>query len=670
MRPVTGRPLFVGVSPDGRYLLIANNEGKNDLVDAATGKVLRDVGPGYVAFSTDGSIVHLLFDPLRLEVTSIDSASVKRSISFPTGTKGGSFAPDLSTISSVDPDRRGVSILDPTSGAIVRHLATPADSTALDVWQYAGGNVLTVDHQGLLTPVTDRDEISAAYGQPVLLRWWPSGAEAPTAAITAFADDGIWTVDVASRTIAVAEDSGNVGIYDLGTGQRREMRVRHNGLQGLSFSPDGHTLVTAGDDHLLQVWDMTTGELRETLAGHNGKIHAPALSDVGGHLTAWSVGLDGQLIEWDLSGDRRLGRPFAAGGAADFEGGSAAGVAVSPDGRLLATTDLEGRVRIMDGTTLTEVRRIDAVPGGQALALAFSPDGRTLAVAGQGGAVASRWDVVTGAAVGGPLPGPPAMLPRDPEAPLDVPDAQFQDASRTIAFSPDGRWLAAGVEDGRIYIWDAATGAAAGDPISAGGPIFSVAFTPDSTSIAASYFQTAPEGSFVRIWSVADHKTAYEVSLGFDQARPYAVAFSPDGKLVVTGGGEGIVRFWDAATGAAAGRSILASAGWVHSLAFDPSGTILVSAGSDGTARLLDSLGRQQLGSVLPGEDSDARAAVSPDGKRLYVVYGTGHAFAWDISPAALAAHACTVAGRTLTTDEWERYLPGRPYQPACAGAS
>jgi WD40 repeat protein len=664
-RPVSGRPLRIEVSPDGRDLLVLDNQFHSYLVDATTGQLIREMGEGFATFAIDGSVLRQTFgEPITIEVSSVPSPTVTRTVTFPAGIQTLSWSPDLSTIIVVDADRRGVTVLDPTTGATLRHIVAPPDTTVIDIGVHIDpGNVLLMVHPGYLT---DRVQIQQAYEEPVQLSWFPAGANAPTAVIPALRDDYAWDVDVPSGTMAVAEEAGNVGIYDLATGQRRDLRLRHNGLTGMTFSPDGKTLVTAGDDHLLQVWDMATGELRETLAGHNGRVFAPALSDAGGRLTAWSVSLDGQLIEWDLSGDRRLGRPFAAGQAATL-GDSAAGVAVSPDGRLLASTDAEGRVRLIDTETLSEVRRLDAVPGGQALAVAFSSDGRTLAVAGQGVAIASRWDVATGAAIGAPLPGPPATLPRDPEDP-NAPATSVEDASRSIAFSPDGRWIAAGVEDGRIYVWDTATGATAGVPIRVGGPVFSVVFAPDSGSIAASFVLVEDGIGKTGVWAVGDRTLRYVVALEDDIARPYASAFSPDGALLVTAGGGGVVRFWDAGTGAASGRPIFANAGWVQSLAFDPSGTILVSAGTDGTTRLLETVGRQQLGSALPGGDSDVRAVLSPDGTRVFAVYADGHAFAWDISPEALEAHACQVAGRTLTTDEWNLYLPGRPYLPACGG--
>jgi len=128
-----------------------------------------------------------------------------------------------------------------------------------------------------------------------------------------------------------------------------------------------------------------------------------------------------------------------------------------------------------------------------------------------------------------------------------------------------------------------------------------------------------------------------------------------------------VLRFWDPG-GLPNRRSVLASTGAVLTLSFDQSGTLLVAAGTDGTTRLIDAAGRQQLGSALPGGEVDVRAVLSPDGRRAFAIYADGHAFAWDISPEAVAAHACTVAGRTLTEAEWALYLPGSPYQPACAG--
>jgi len=67
-------------------------------------------------------------------------------------------------------------------------------------------------------------------------------------------------------------------------------------------------------------------------------------------------------------------------------------------------------------------------------------------------------------------------------------------------------------------------------------------------------------------------------------------------------------------------------------------------------------------------EGIDNHAAFSPDGSHVVSVYADGHAIDWDIRPSSWERAACSIAGRTLTKDEWAQYLPGRSYSPACTG--
>ena len=59
---------------------------------------------------------------------------------------------------------------------------------------------------------------------------------------------------------------------------------------------------------------------------------------------------------------------------------------------------------------------------------------------------------------------------------------------------------------------------------------------------------------------------------------------------------------------------------------------------------------------------------LSPDGRRLLITSSDGTRAVWEIDPESWARRACELANRTLTRDEWERFLPGRRYAPACAG--
>ena len=58
---------------------------------------------------------------------------------------------------------------------------------------------------------------------------------------------------------------------------------------------------------------------------------------------------------------------------------------------------------------------------------------------------------------------------------------------------------------------------------------------------------------------------------------------------------------------------------------------------------------------------------LSPDGQRLLETHGDGQGAVWDVDPASWARRACTLASRTLTREEWNEFVPGRPYKPACA---
>jgi len=106
----------------------------------------------------------------------------------------------------------------------------------------------------------------------------------------------------------------------------------------------------------------------------------------------------------------------------------------------------------------------------------------------------------------------------------------------------------------------------------------------------------------------------------------------------------------------------------VISLDFDPTGRLLKSSGTDGSTRLWDVRKRAPFGSPLPGLDNIwTNSHLTRSGDQLVVVYSTGHGLVWQMEKAAWERHACAVAGRTLTEREWELYLPGRGYDPACA---
>jgi WD40 repeat protein len=102
------------------------------------------------------------------------------------------------------------------------------------------------------------------------------------------------------------------------------------------------------------------------------------------------------------------------------------------------------------------------------------------------------------------------------------------------------------------------------------------------------------------------------------------------------------------------------------SLAFDPDGKTLATATIHGTARLWDIASRRQIGLALPGPSVSANVGFDPNGTHVVTLYEDGTGVMWDVDPDHWKQRACSVAGRSLTREEWAELLPERGHQPAC----
>jgi WD40 repeat protein len=411
----------------------------------------------------------------------------------------------------------------------------------------------------------------------------------------------------------------------------------------MAFSPDGRTLVTADDGGVVIEWDVASGEIRERLAAHeDGDFTALAIGPDG--RTLYTASTDARMAMWDLGGERRLDRHFAAGPPMTFDEGSPKGIAISPNGRTLAVTQMDGRVWLVDTRTLRVVRRARVLDGA-ALAADFSPDGRTLAVSGEGGAV-----MLVDAAT---------LKRRRVLEGLDR-----SGFSQAVAFSPDGRLLAAGVfvggtpdGSGFVRMWDARS--ARLTRLRMRIPAVSLAFSPDGRLLAG--------GGLAEKTEVRDTRSGRRVARidAGDQVR--SVEFSPDGKQLAIGHYGGSVRLVSARDWKPIGQKLDGHRARVTALDFTPDGRLLATGSADGTVRFWDAATQRPIGSALAlAPDAYVAARFSRDGAYLFAVPSMDRAVRFDMHPESWKRHACLVAGRELTAGEWRAALPDRPFRSVC----
>jgi WD40 repeat protein len=167
------------------------------------------------------------------------------------------------------------------------------------------------------------------------------------------------------------------------------------------------------------------------------------------------------------------------------------------------------------------------------------------------------------------------------------------------------------------------------------------------------------------VWDV-DSRTPVATVKGQPDAPDWAVALSPDGHTLAVGGWGTLVRLFDVRTGKLLRELDQAGTG-AREMEFSPDGRILAVAGWEDVASLWDIASGAQIGPRLTAGSRRTSLDLSPDGRRLLTTFGNGQGAVWDVDPESWKQRACTLANRTLTREEWEQFLPGRPYEPACA---
>jgi RNA polymerase sigma factor (sigma-70 family) len=470
-------------------------------------------------------------------------------------------------------------------------LAVSEADSSITLWDVATGRLLhrLVGHRTkgtdflLAVAFTADGKSVVSIGGDETVRTWDATTGMETASLGEIKGERATLSPGAEYAAVVSREKNAVEVWDV-AGRKRlcSWQGRWPQSDGLgyapptaptAFSPDGKVLAVGGWPRV-ELRSVETG--KEMLPGHYGGVRAVALSPDGRVMGSD----DGTLRLWETI----TGREIAP--VVEQSGPPWPRIGFSEDGEDVFVT-LGDTVRRLSAATGKEKDRTTYM-GSLLGALAVSPDGKRALISGQFGEI-PLIDTASGKTVGGfPLGdnlGPfPFVLPRD--------------LTRSAAFSADGKTVAianqcadfgdpaARGNEPKVKVWEVATGRLLAE-FDSGGP---VALSPDGKILATVGDKqpgAPPISPKVRLWDVATGQELRQLDTVVEAFSFFGLplAFSPDGKLLATGGAEGSVRLWDAATGKVV-ADLKGSQGRVSSLAFSANGKLLASGGMDTTVLL------------------------------------------------------------------------------------
>ncbi|MGI9334011.1 MAG: protein kinase domain-containing protein [Gammaproteobacteria bacterium] len=412
----------------------------------------------------------------------------------------------------------------------------------------------------------------------------------------AFGPQGEWLVSGGT--------DGTVRVWPVADGMGGESRVvgeTGDVVMGVAFAPDGKIVSSANGDGTVQLWNADTGgaigaPLTDLALGFKTVQFSP---DGSGIVAGYN---DGSMYGWSLPSGQPLFEPIVQAHTSN-----PSSLVFDRDAKRFASSATNGTAMLFDyprGQIVGPVFQNDDHIG----AVVFAADGRSLIGAKADGAL-ELWNLEQQRSIGTTpsahsrpivevqLSGNGKLLATlgddqlirtwtlDTSYPAATVHRVTGNAAKGVAFSVDGRYLAAGDDSGQVHIWDLAA---------AKGPM----------------------------------------TFGSHEHQVWALAFSPGAELMASGDRAGHIRLWDPATQAPLG-SIDSDAGAIWSLAFTADGERLLSV-SDEDARVWGVNDRVLLATLRQRDERNTRGVLSPDGTTLAVTATDGMTRLWDIEKGSL----------------------------------
>jgi WD40 repeat protein len=610
----TDKPIkTLAFRPDGKFLAVGSDDGILRVVATDTGKIVytspsRNARIEKVAYSSNGKMIALgdsagqvavyapeLPNPLAMAVQGVDLGEVL----------GVAFTADNGAVFTCGRDQKARLTAGPKPDG------TSAGNTATRLRDFLG-------HSGAVTclAVNPGGDSLITGGEDKSVRVWEvaSGKQ-----LRSFQGHLTKVTAVATRPdgqqIASGSEDGAIRIWDIGTADdHKALTEASDSLWAVAFSPNGKRVAAAGADKAIRVYNPETGQLEATLAGAKAAITSLAFFSDSNRLA--SVGGDKSVTIWDVD-KKQVVNQLTGHDSAILS------VAVSEDGKLLVTGSADSTVR---GFAPEDTKPLWTWKGRPAVcAVAIHKGGKTVAA--------------------GLADGTLVMLNASGSSVKEIATQAAHVAGVScLAFSPDGLRLASVGGDGAVRIWSiAANGAATplarfegqARPGSVTGysPLTGVAFSPDGRFVAA-----VGADSVVRLWDVETKSEVRGLRGHTDWIT--AVAFSPDGRFVASVGVEQdrALRIFELPPldASSTGGHLLA----VNAVAVSPDGQIVATAGTDQTIKLWNLTTGQQVGTLIGNADIPfALTFLGPDALVMGGSVPTGSAgrlHFWRVKPAQL----------------------------------
>ena len=604
-------------SGDGRLILTGSEDWTARLWEVATGAELRRLE----GHTKEISSVALSFDG-RLALTgSADgtarlwNASTGEVLRVIEGTSGGGWG--ASRVAGVALSKDG-------------RLAMRMNTHSVGVWETSSGDLesevqpcLSSDYGWVSSAGMSSDgrHLLAGCGNGTARLWDVRSrveprtlAAASEVTSVAFSDD--------SRLALTGEEDGTVQVWNVGDGSVvTSFQAHDRRIDAVAFSPDGRVFLTSGWDDLTRLWDSATTRIsaRKPLLEieHTG---IPAVFSPDGRFVLTATWPPGAQL-WGASRGERIEPPFAGRTI------KVAAISVSSTGdRLLVAGG--GVARVWDLRFGQESRRLGQDVG----CAAMSADARYVLTKEEKKGTAILWNPSDGLAV----------------KRLDSPQARIYEGC-VVALSPDGaRALSANGSSACLFETESGRLVGCVDHEDA---VTSAAFSPDGRQLLTGTENPGdkealePPSGTVHLWDVSTLREVWPAFQGHgDGVR--SIAFSPDGRRAVTGDVVGTARLWDLETGRqvhlfehfTGPQSSYDMTAFTVSVAFSPDGRSVVTSSHDGAARLWDAsegtLLREFRG-TSPGLEAVAFAAA---GRLLLTGHAEGTVTAWDVGTGELAS--------------------------------